>query len=172
MAPKNSYWPGIWLSNIISQGAHGGGWDRQRQHICCSRKIRQIMDGWAELCHTQNEMKSNWIKLFGLSIFIFPKNGPHQSFFYAPQKKKKNYLILPEKLFMTPSLDSHITAEPKSERYQLSQPNLTSLKNVCGIVHAQMWRKDDIFRQRQLNHYNIGVGLGGKIIGPIMSHSI
>ena len=125
LAPKNSYQTGIWLSNIISQGGHGGGWDRQRQHICCSRKIRQIMDGWAELCHTQNEMKSNWIKLFGLSIFIFPKNGPHQSFFYAPQKKKKNYLILPEKLFMTPSLDSHITAEPKSERYQLSQPNLT-----------------------------------------------
>ena len=27
-------------------------------------------------------------------------------------------------------------------------------------MHAQMCRKDDIFRQRQLNHYDIGVGMG------------
>ena len=51
-ALKNTYRTGIWLSNIIKhcKGGHLGGWACQRQHICCSRKI---MDGWAELCHTQ-----------------------------------------------------------------------------------------------------------------------
>ena len=32
---------------------HWGGWTWQRQHICWSRKIRKIMDGWTELCHTR-----------------------------------------------------------------------------------------------------------------------
>ena len=31
-------------------------------------------------------------------------------------------------------------------------------KNVCGIVHAHVCRKEDIFWQRWLNHYNMGVG--------------
>ena len=39
------------------------------------------------------------------------------------------------------------------------------------IVHAHMYRKDGIFRQKLLNHYSIGVGIRGRIIGPIMHHS-
>ena len=32
-------------------------------------------------------------------------------------------------------------------------------------------KKDDNFRQRRLNHYyNIGVRIGGRIIGPINTH--
>ena len=28
-------------------------------------------------------------------------------------------------------------------------------KNVCGIVHANVYRKEDIFGQRQLNHKRV-----------------
>ena len=75
---------------------------------------------------------------------------------------------------MTPPLDSHSTTEPKPEMLSsvsTGNRNLMSWKNVFGIVHAHMYRKDDNFRQKQRNHYNIGVGMWGRIIGPIMLNS-
>ena len=51
------------------RGGHWGPLARQRQHICCIRKARQIRKGWAELCHTQK-----WTK---------PKNVPPPKFTYS-----------------------------------------------------------------------------------------
>ena len=49
---------------------------------------------------------------------------------------------------------------PNRNYYQLSQPEIefAIVENVCGIVHAHLCRKEDIFMQKRLNHYNIGVG--------------
>ena len=63
---------------------------------------------------------------------------------------------------MTPPLDNHSTTKPKPEMLSsvsTGNRNLTSWRNVCGIVHAHMYRKDDIFRQKRLNHSKIGVGM-------------
>ena len=43
---------------------------------------------------------------------------------------------------------------------------------MYGIVHAHIYKKDDNFRQRQLNnYYDIGVRMGGRIIVAIINHS-
>ena len=39
-------------------------------------------------------------------------------------------------------------------------------KNVCSIVHTHMCRKEYIYRQRRLNHYDIGVGRGEGWLDP------
>ena len=41
------------LGMLSCHGGHWGGWTWQGQHICCSRKIRKINEGWAELYYTQ-----------------------------------------------------------------------------------------------------------------------
>ena len=39
---------------------HWGGWDLPSQHFSSSRKIRNMIKGWAELCHTQTpKMKAS-----------------------------------------------------------------------------------------------------------------
>ena len=75
---------------------------------------------------------------------------------------------------MTPPLDRHSPTEPRPEMLlsvSTGNRNLMSWKNACGIVHAHMYVKDYIFRQKRLNHLNIGVGMWKKIIGPIMPNS-
>ena len=70
---------------------------------------------------------------------------------------------------MTPTFDSHITTEPKSEMLSaVSTGNRIFRDRKMYVAQAHMCRKDDIFRQRRLIHYNIGVGMGGKIIGSII----
>ena len=71
---------------------------------------------------------------------------------------------------MTPHLDRHSTTDPKPEmlstvysgnRIEHDERNLCGIEhaqmfrkdeNVCGIVHAHVFRKEHISRQRQLNH--------------------
>ena len=60
-----------------------------------------------------------------------------------------------EKLFTTPHLDSYSTTDPKLEILSavLRGIRITSdARNVRGIMHVRMYRKDDIFRRRRLNH--------------------
>ena len=65
------------------------------------------------------------------------------------------------KILMTPHLDSHRTTDPKPEILSAdSTGNRISRdgRNVRGITHVHMCRKDDIFRQRRLNHSEMGEG--------------
>ena len=63
------------------------------------------------------------------------------------------------KILMTPHLDSHRTTDPKPAILSAdSNGNRISRdgRNVRGITHVHMCRKDDIFRQRRLNHSEMG----------------
>ena len=68
-----------------------------------------------------------------------------------------------KKMFMTPQLDSHSTTDPKPK---ILSAVLTGNRisgdgrNARGIMHVWVCRKDDIFRQRRLNHSGVG---GGKL---------
>ena len=42
------------------------------QHICCSRKVRQIVDGWSELCHTHLLLLSETLKRGPTQKWKFP----------------------------------------------------------------------------------------------------
>ena len=44
-------------------------------------------------------------------------------------------------------------------------------ENVFGIVHAFVYRKEDIFRQRQLNHSEVGGGNAFKRVYPARAYS-
>ena len=64
-----------------------------------------------------------------------------------------------KKMFTTPHLDSHNTTGPKPEILSaVLTGNRISRdgRNVCGIMHVHVCRKDDIFRQRRLNHSGLG----------------
>ena len=64
-------------------------------------------------------------------------------------------------MFTTPHLDSHSTTDPKPE---ILSAVLTGNRisgdgrNVRGIMHVHVCRKDDILRQRRLNHSGRGEG--------------
>ena len=58
-------------------------------------------------------------------------------------------------MFSTPHLDSHSTTDPKPEILSAVQTgNRISRdgRNVRGIMHVRMLKKDDICWQRRLNH--------------------
>ena len=62
-------------------------------------------------------------------------------------------------MFTTTHLDSHSTTDHKPEILSaVKAGNRISHDgiNVRGIMHVQVCRKDDIFRQRQLNHSGVG----------------
>ena len=61
------------------------------------------------------------------------------------------------------------TTEPN----QLSQPEVEfAIIDYVKMYATLCMHKDKIFRERQLNHYNVRVGReGGRKIGPIMNHS-
>ena len=102
--------------------------------------------------------------------------SPTSHFFWLPPEKNGYHMtlnglsIIPEKIALW--LSQHNWAQTINSISCLS-PKLkfTPWKNVYGIVNADMCRKDDIFRQRWLNHYNTGVGMGGRIIALIIHHS-
>ena len=65
-------------------------------------------------------------------------------------------------MFTTPHIDSHSTTDPKPEiQSAVLTGNRISRdgKNVGGIMHVHMCRKDDISRQRRLNHSELGGGI-------------
>ena len=62
---------------------------------------------------------------------------------------------------MTPHLESYSTTEPKPgilsavlTGYRVSRDG----RNICGITYVHMCRNNDICRQRQLNHSEMGEG--------------
>ena len=64
-----------------------------------------------------------------------------------------------KKMFTTPHLDSHRTTDPKPEILSaVLTGNRISRdgRNVRGIMHVHVCKKDDIFRQRRLNHSGVG----------------
>ena len=64
-------------------------------------------------------------------------------------------------MFRTPHLDGHNTTDPKPEILSaVKTGNRISRdgRNIRGITHVHMQRKDDIFSQRRLNHSEMGEG--------------
>ena len=43
-------------------------------------------------------------------------------------------------------------------------------ENVCGIVHAYMCKKENIFRQRRLDHSGVGGGNAFKRVYPAQAY--
>ena len=62
---------------------------------------------------------------------------------------------------MTPYHDSYSTTDPKPEilsAVQTGNRNSCDGRNVRGTMHVHMRRKDNIFRQRRLDHSGIAGG--------------
>ena len=76
-------------------------------------------------------------------------------------------------MITTPHIDSHSTTDPKPE---IQSAVLTGSRisrdgsNVRGIMHVHMCRKDDIFRQRQLNHSGVGGGIEFRRVYPARAY--
>ena len=84
------------------------------------------------------------------------------------------YNILPEKMFTTPHIDSHSTTDPKPEiQSAVLTGNRISRdgRNVRGIMHVHMCRKDDIFRQRRLNLSGVGGGIASRRVYPVRAYT-
>ena len=69
-----------------------------------------------------------------------------------------------------------VTAQqsPNWKCYQLSQPEIEfaiieKCMRHCACAHVQ--KRQQQFKQRWLNHHNVRVGMGGRIIGAIIHHS-
>ena len=79
-----------------------------------------------------------------------------------------------KKMFTTLQLDSHSTTDPKPE---ILSAVLTGNRiphdgrNVRGIMHVHVCRKDDIFRQRRLNHSGVGGGIAFRRVYPARAYS-
>ena len=77
-------------------------------------------------------------------------------------------------MFTTPHLDSHSTTDPKPEILSaVLTGNRISRdgRNVRGIMHVHMCRKDDIFSQRRLNHNGVGGGIAYRRVYPTRAYS-
>ena len=72
-------------------------------------------------------------------------------------------------MLTTPHLDSHNATDPKPEI--LSAFLAVNRRNVCGITHVQVCRKDNIFRQRLLNHNGVGGGIAYRRVYPTRAYS-
>ena len=78
------------------------------------------------------------------------------------------------KKFMTPHLDSHSTTDPKPEILSaVLTGNRISRdgRNVRGIMHVHMCRKDDIFSQIRLNHSGVGGAIAFRKVYPARAYS-
>ena len=77
-------------------------------------------------------------------------------------------------MFTTPYLDSHSTTDPKPE---ILSAVLTGNRiphdgrNVRGIMHVHVCRKDDILRQRRLNHSGVGGGIAFRGVYPARAYT-
>ena len=77
-------------------------------------------------------------------------------------------------MFTTPHLDSHSTTDPKPEILSAVQTgNRISRdgRNVRGIMHVRMCKKDDICWQRRLNHSGVGGGIGFRRVYPARAYT-
>ena len=75
---------------------------------------------------------------------------------------------------MTPFLDSHSKTDPKPE---ILSAVLTGNRiphdgrNVRGIMHVRMCKKDDICWQRRLNHSGVGGGIAFRRVYPARAYT-
>ena len=77
-------------------------------------------------------------------------------------------------MFTTPHLDSHSTTDPKPEILSaVLTGNRIPLdgRNVSGIMHVPVCRKDDIFKQRRLYHSGVGGGITFRRVYPARAYS-
>ena len=77
-------------------------------------------------------------------------------------------------MFSTPHLDSHSTTDPKPEILSAVQTgNRISRdgRNVRGIMHVRMCKKDDICWQRRLNHSWVGGGIVFRRVYPARAYT-
>ena len=77
-------------------------------------------------------------------------------------------------MFSTPHLDSHSTTDPKPEILSAVQTgNRISRdgRNVRGIMHVRMCKKDDICWQRRLNHSGVGGGIAFRRVYPARAYT-
>ena len=66
-----------------------------------------------------------------------------------------------KKKITTPHLESNSTTDPKPEILSAVYTGKIIIcdgRNVHGIAHVHVCRKDDIFRQRRLSHSEMGKG--------------
>ena len=78
------------------------------------------------------------------------------------------------KILMTPHLDSHRTTDPKPEILSADSTGNRSSRDgrsVHGIIHVHMRKKDDIFRQRRLNHSRVGGGIAFRRVYPAQTYT-
>ena len=78
-------------------------------------------------------------------------------------------------MFSTPHLDSHSTTDPKPEILSAVQTgNRISRdgRNVRGIMHVRMCKKDDICWQRRLNHSWVGGGIAFRRVYPARAYTM
>ena len=77
-------------------------------------------------------------------------------------------------MFMTPHIDSHSTTDPKLEiQSAVFTGNRISRdgRNVRGIMHLRMCKKDDICWQRRLNHSGVGGGIAFRRVYPARAYA-
>ena len=77
-------------------------------------------------------------------------------------------------MFMTPHLDSHSTTDLKPEILSAVETGnriLCDGRNVRGVMHVHMCRKDDIFRQRRFNHSGVGGGITFRRVYPARAYT-
>ena len=79
-----------------------------------------------------------------------------------------------KKMFTTPHHDCHISTDPKPEILSavLTGNRISrDCRNVRGIMHVHMCKKDDIFRQRRLNHSEVGGRIAFGKVYPARAYS-
>ena len=77
-------------------------------------------------------------------------------------------------MFSTPHLDSHSTTDLKPEILSavLTGNGISNDgRNVRGIMHMHLCKKDDIFRQRQQNHSEVGGGIAFRRVYPARAYT-
>ena len=79
-----------------------------------------------------------------------------------------------KKMFTTPHLDSHSTTDPKPEILSavLTGNRIShDQRNVRGIMHVHVCRKDDSFWQRRLNDSGVGGGIAFIRVYPARAYT-
>ena len=77
-------------------------------------------------------------------------------------------------MLTTPHIDSHSTTDPKREiQSAVLTENRISRdgRNVRGIMHVRMCKKDDICWQRRLNHSGVGGGIAFRRVYPARAYT-
>ena len=140
--------------DVARLGGHWGGWAWRRQHICCIRNIRYIMDGWAGLCHTRTLIKFRNSCSSIVLVILRPDIEVQENFLLQRVRKK----ILSRKLFIRTILaarlkDKILVRKCRSEDFgaMRSQKDLNSnfmlpegFRTFAGLaITTQLYNKNN-----------------------------